>query len=297
MKHRVHTRREFLKGTASAAIGGALYLGAPVELLAQSEKKTRVVLIRDKDVLDSLNKPRQDVVRRMLDEAVTTLVGEKDPLSCWKKLIKPTDTVGIKSNVWHLLPTPKELEVAIEERIRDAGVSSKNVGIDDRGVRDNPIFKNATALINVRPMRTHHWSGVGTMIKNYIIYLRMPWTIHGDTCADLAEIWKRKEIAGKTRLNILVLFTPLFHGTGPHHFNPKYTWGYKGMIVGFDPVAVDSTGLRILLAKRREFFDEDRPLSPPPKHIFLADTRHHLGTANPHKIEVIKLGWEKDILI
>jgi hypothetical protein len=62
-------------------------------------------------------------------------------------------------------------------------------------------------------------------------------------------------------------------------------------------VAVDSTGLRILLAKRREFFDEDRPLSPPPKHIFLADTRHHLGTANPHKIEVIKLGWEKDILI
>ncbi|MEA1896210.1 MAG: hypothetical protein U9N53_00950 [Bacteroidota bacterium] len=76
-----------------------------------------------------------------------------------------------------------------------------------------------------------------------------------------------------------------------------YTWEYKGLLVGFDPVAVDSVGIRILQEKRRDFFDEDRPIKPPVKHIFLADTRHHLGTTDPAKINLIKLGWDKDILI
>jgi hypothetical protein len=68
-------------------------------------------------------------------------------------------------------------------------------------------------------------------------------------------------------------------------------------LVGFDPVAVDSVGVRILLAKRREYFGEVRPLNPPPKHIFLADTRHRLGRADPEKIDLVKVGWKKDILI
>jgi hypothetical protein len=74
-------------------------------------------------------------------------------------------------------------------------------------------------------------------------------------------------------------------------------WGYGGLLVGFDPVAVDATGVRILSAKRTEYFGEDRPINPPPKHVFLADTRHHLGTADPEKIELIKLGWSDGALI
>jgi hypothetical protein len=62
-------------------------------------------------------------------------------------------------------------------------------------------------------------------------------------------------------------------------------------------VAVDATGARIIQAKRREFFGEDRPINPPPKHIELADSRHHLGTADPKKIELIKIGWQDGILI
>jgi len=297
MKPKVRTRREFLKDTTTAAIAGALYLSSPVELFAQSQKKTRVVLIRNKDVLDGQNKIRAEIVQKMLDEGVTTLVDEKDPVQAWKMLIKPNDTVGIKSNEWQYLPTPPELERAIEGRVLDAGVPAKNIGIRDREILDDPLFLNATALINVRPLRTHHWSGVGTLIKNYIVFVREPHTYHPDTCADLAAIWKLPLVQGKTRLTILVLFTPLFHGIGPHHFSPQHTWAYKGMLVGLDPVAVDSTGIRILIAKRREFFGEDRPLNPPPHHVFLADTRHHLGTADPGKIDLVKIGWEDGILI
>jgi len=297
MKTKARTRREFLKDTTTAALAGALYLNSPVEVFAQSKKKSRVVLIRNKDVIDRLNKPREEIVQQMLDKAVTALLSEKDHVQAWKMLIKPNDIVGIKSNEWKFLPTPSELERAIERRVMDAGVPQKNIGIRDRGILDDPLFLKSTALINVRPLRTHHWAGVGTLIKNYIMFVRKPYSYHPDTCADLATIWKLPLVQGKTRLTILVLFTPLFHGSGPHHFSPKHTWAYNGMLVGLDPVAVDSTGVRILVAKRKEFFGEDRPLNPPPKHVFLADTRHNLGTADPGKIDLIKIGWKDGILI
>ena len=297
MSKNVLTRREFLKTSASAAMAGALFLNAPDRLFGAGDEKTRVVLIRNKDVLDDLNAPKPDVLQEMLDEAVAALVGEGDPAKAWQTIAGPDDVVGIKSNIWQSLGTPEALEDAIENRLLEAGVDEKNISVNDQQVLRDPVFRDATALINVRPLRTHNWSGVGSLIKNYIMFVDTPESYHGDSCADLAKIWKLPSVEGKTRLNILVVLTPLFHGIGPHHYNPKYTWAYKGLLVGFDPVAVDATGVRILQAKRRAFFEEDRPLNPPPKHVFLADTRHHLGTADPEKIDLVRLGWQEDSLI
>lgn len=297
MDDKPRTRREFIKDSSAAALAGTLYLTTPLRVFGQSSTNSRVVLVRHKEVIDNFNKPNEKVVQQMLDEAVAALLDIRDPVQAWKKLVKPTDVVGIKSNEWRPIGTPQELERAIKKRVEGAGIPARNIGINDRGVRKEPLFINSTALINVRPLRTHHWSGVGSLIKNYITFTEDPSDYHPDTCADLASIWELPQVKGKTRLNILVLFTPLFHGIGPHHFSPKYTWPYKGMLVGFDPVAVDSTGVRILQAKRREYFGEDRPLNPPPKHIFLADTRYHLGTADPENIELITLGWKEDLLL
>jgi len=67
--------------------------------------------------------------------------------------------------------------------------------------------------------------------------------------------------------------------------------------MGFDPVAVDATGLRIIEAIRKDYFAEDRPLNPPAKHIFVADTKYHLGVSDPERIELIKIGYDKDIFV
>ena len=291
------TRREFIKTGAAATAAGMVMLNSPIDLFGQPGSKSRVVLIRNKNLLDKLNNPKAEVVQSMLDEAICTLFEIDDPVTAWMEIINPQDIVGIKTNVWKFLPTTTEVEQAIKNRVMDAGVSEKNISIKDRGVLNDPIFKNSTALINARPMRTHYWSGVGSLIKNYIMFVPKPSDYHNDSCADLASIWKLPHVAGKTRLNVLVMFTPLFHGVGPHHFSPEYTWKYQGMIVGTDPVACDSVGLRIIEAKRKEFFGEYRPLNPPAKHIQLADTRYNLGTADPKKIELIKIGWKEKILI
>jgi Domain of unknown function (DUF362) len=295
-KH-VITRRDFLR-TGSVVTVGSL-IGLPLVSRAADNKstKSRVILIRDDRAVDGSGELRGSIPTNMLDQAVASLTGAPDPVSAWRQLIRPDDIVGVKSNVWTPLPTPPALETHIRKRLREAGVSELRISVDDRGVRQNPIFKEATALINVRPMRTHHWSGLGTLLKNYIMFVPSPWMYHGNACERLGAVWSELQLKEKTRLNILVMLTPLFHGVGPHHFSRSYTWPYCGLIVSRDPVAADAVGARIIQAKRTEFFGSDRPISPPPRHIEAADTQFGLGNCHPDRIELVRLGWEKDSLI
>lgn len=291
MTKNIITRRKLIKDAAKAGIGSALLMNSTLRVFGQGENKSRVILIRNKEVLDSENNPNPDIVQKMLDDAVVKLSDSLTVQEAWEKLIEKDDIVGIKSNVWSNLSTPASLENAIKKRVIETGVSDENISIRDAGVLGDPVFKKATALINVRPMRTHNWSGVGSLIKNYIRFAeRMP-DYHPDSCADLAKLYELPHVKGKTRLNILVMFTPLFHGVGAHHFSKEFIWPYKGLVVSLDPVAADSVGLQIINAKRKEFFGEDKPLNPPAKHIYLADTRHHLGNADPKNIELVKIGF------
>ena len=310
------TRRGFLTSTAATMLVASALPGcnrnkaadqkaapsagnsaAPVWASGEGAGKSKVILIRDPKVMDDNRAVDASVIATMLDQAVAALVGESDPAKAWARLIKPTDTVGMKTNEWRFLRTPLELEAAVRKRVEGAGVAPDRVSIRDRGVLSDPVFESATALINARPMRTHHWAGVGTCIKNYILFHPTPSDWHEDSCANLGGIWKLPIVEGKTRLNILVMLSPLFHGKGPHHFHAEYTWNYKGMIVGFDPVAVDSTGLRILEAKRRVHFGKDEPFATPVTHLQVAEKKYRLGNADPSRIEVIKLGWQDEILI
>ena len=122
MKHTTLTRRDFLKSSAATFFAGSLFLYSPDGIFTQLNPKTRVVLIRDRDLLDEFNRPRTEVVQEMLDGAVTTLLDEADPVQAWKRLVKPDDMVGIKSNVWLYLPTPGALEQAIKRRIVEADI-------------------------------------------------------------------------------------------------------------------------------------------------------------------------------
>jgi len=295
------TRRDFLKGATYAAL--ATTLGLPAAAVGEDQtaqtgaKKVRVILIRDQAAITQSGKYNAEVIKPMLDQAVCRLQDQPSPAQAWKSLFKPEDIVGIKSNVWGPLPTPAEVENAIKLGLLSAGVSEKNIAVDDRDVLDNAVFQKATALVNTRPMRSHHWSGISGVLKNHIMFSPTPWAYHDNSCADLAKLWELPLVNGKTRLNVLVMMTPLFHGVGAHHFDPQYTWPYKGLLVSADPVAVDSIGLEIINARRRIFLKEERPITPPPHHIVFADTRHHLGTADRNKIELIKIGWQDEILI
>ena len=289
------TRRDFLRLAAGTTVAAGL--GAGIARDARAENLAKVVLVRHAEAVRAQGQTNGEILQAMLDEAVKTLLGTREPADAWRMLVKSSNVVGIKSNVWARLPTPRELEAAIRRRVLEAGVAEKNLDIDDRGVLRNPVFRNATALVNVRPLRTHHWAGVATCLKNYIPFVPDPPSYHPDGCAALGRIWTLPIVKNKTRLNVLSALTPQFYGRGAHFFDRRYVWPYKGLIVGTDPVAVDTVGAHLLQVKRIAFFGEDRALDVTPHHIQVAEKEYHLGVSDLKRIEVIRLGWSDGVLI
>lgn len=291
MKMDSMSRRKFLR---NALIFSSLPFIKSSALFAENSK---VVLVRDNKVIDERGTVNADIIQSMIDSAVCELVNEKNVKKAWSKLFKPDDIVGIKTNVWNMLRTPEELEKAVMKRLMEVGVKEQNFDADDRGVRENPVFQKATALINMRPLRSHYWAGIGGCLKNYIMFVEEPSSYHPEYCSDLAAIWKLPGIKDKTRLNVLVALTPLFFGIGPHHYNAKYVWRYYGILAGFDPVALDAVGVQLLKKKRFQFFGKEVPFSPPTIHVNAADTKHKLGVSDLNKINLVRLGFKDDILI
>ncbi len=291
------SRRTFVTEGTGLAACGLLGLGRSSVADDRLPPLSRVVLVRSEKAVDPAGDSTAEVLHLMLNEGLAALLGEDRPNAAWKRLFGPGDVVGIKSNHWSSLPTPPALEGAISTEVLAAGVAPADLAVGDRGVLGDPVFARTTALINVRPMRTHHWSGLGTCLKNMIMFVPRPAEYHGDACAPLGSIWQLPQLEGKVRLNILVMLTPQFHGIGPHSFSKQFVWPYGGLILSTDPVAADATGARIIEAKRKEFFGEDRPISPPPHHIQIADTRYGLGVSDPNRIDLIRLGWDEHSLI
>ena len=286
-----HHRRAFLQLGGGAAAAGLL---GPASARA-ADTKARVVLVRRREVLARDGRVDAPVLHAMLNEAVGALLGTADAGAAWRRLAGPSDVVGVKSNSWGPLATPPELEQAIREELLRAGV--REVAVDDRGVRSNPVFRRMTALVNVRPMRTHAWSGLGTCLKNVIMFAENPPDYHDDACARLGALWQLPQLAGKVRLNVLVMLTPQFHSVGPHSFARELTWPYCGLVVGLQPVPVDATGARIIQAKRRQHFGAERPISPSPHHIEIAGSRYGLGPSDPARIDLVRLGPSEDALV
>jgi hypothetical protein len=288
------TRRDFIRRAAYAAVGTAVGTEALAGQQSKLEKRARVVLVRDVRAVSADGELNAPVIQEMVDTAVSQLLEVGDPAECWKRLVAPSDLVGIKTNVWQNLPTPKAVEAIIKQRLKDAGVPGDRIRMTDRAARKT--LSACTALINARPVRSHHWAGIGGCIKNHIMFAPHPSALHPNSCADLASVWDLPAVKGKTRLNILVALTPLYYGRGPHHWDPRYVWPYRGIFVSKDPVAVDALGAHLLQTKRRLHFGGDKPVTPT-RHIAAAERRHGLGVSDLKRIDLVRVGWEKDILI
>lgn len=276
------TRRDLLKGAAYTTIGVAMGLD-PLRTIAETATKpiTTVVIVRSKDVFDKDGNVAKPVLEKMLDKGMAKLSGKKTVSDAWKQYIKPEDAVGIKMSKM-ITVTHTELTDAMTQRLTAIGV--KNVTTWDRDAKKPEEF---TALINVPGMKTHWLSGVGVAIKNYAGCHPKPSQYHADACADLAAMWDYPALKGKTRLIVIDALKVLYNG-GPQ-VDPKYMWDYKGLIFGTDPVAVDTVCLNIIQKKRNEVQPPQWIISPPPKHIEVADKKFKLGTSDLSKIKIVEL--------
>jgi hypothetical protein len=285
------TRRDFLKGAVGTAVGASVAGPDFLKATKTPPAASLVTIVRNADAMDAGNAVDSSVLKGMLDQTLTKFTGKATPKESWLSLVTLDDTIGLVPTP-HLNPTHSEVVDAVKTSLVAAGIPENKI-LDAQGGPDKP--KACTALIGLPGLKAHWLTGIGTVMKLYIMYSGSPRSYHDQNSAKLGEIWNYPFVKGKTKLVLVDALHPLCD-KGPQ-VDPRYKWPYNGLIAGSDPVAVESVCLRIIMEKRKALRGEDWPLSPPPLCLEAADKTYGLGTSNWDNIRVEHFGWSDDLLL
>lgn len=285
------TRRDFLKGTLGTTIGASVIGPGFLKAGARASGSSLVTIVRDQNAMDASNNVNAGALKTMLDQTLIKLTGKTTPKDAWLSLVKPDDTIGLVPTP-HLNPTHQEVVDAVKVSLIAAGIPEEKIR-DAQGGPDKP--EACTALIGLPGLKAHWLTGIGTVMKLYILYSGNPRNYHNENSAKLGEIWNLPFVKGKTKLVLVDALHPLCD-KGPQ-VDPRYKWAYNGLIAGTDPVAIEAVCLRIIQEKRKKMRGEPWPLSPPPICVEAADKTYGLGTSNWDNIKVEHFGWDEELLL
>ncbi|UCB48694.1 MAG: DUF362 domain-containing protein [Deltaproteobacteria bacterium] len=290
-KKPVITRRDFIRGTIAATISTSVLGFKWPEGEAKAARSSLVTLVRDQNALDSSRNVDTAILNQMLEQTLIKFTGEKNTRDAWLSLFKPDDVIGLVPTP-HLNPTHDELVDVVKSSLVNAGIPKDRI----RHAQGGPgKAKACSALIALPALKAHWLTGIGTVLKNYIMYSGNPSRYHKSNSSKLGEVWNLPFVKGKTRLVLVDSLYPLCD-KGPQP-DPRYKWPYKGLIAGTDPVAVETVCLKIITEKRKAIRGEPWPLSPPPICVEAADKVHGLGTSRTEEIRIEHYGWEQDLLL
>lgn len=128
-------RREFLKVSALTGVG---FIANPSGVLPVASPKqkgiSRIVIATDDAVRAGVNSFHEEPVVRLLDRAIEEFFQVERAVTAWKKLVTPSDVVGIKVNclAGRGISTNTVLVNAIIEKLLEAGVPDDRIIIWDR---------------------------------------------------------------------------------------------------------------------------------------------------------------------
>ena len=290
-KKPVLTRRDFIRGTIGVTLGASVFGLQWPKGEARAAGSSLVTIVRDKKAIDSGKNVDITVLEKMLAQTLTQVTGQKNTKDAWLSLVKPSDVIGLVPTD-HLNPTNDEVVGVVKKSLMDAGIPKDKIR-DAQGGPRNP--KKCDALIAMPGLKAHWLTGIGTVLKNYIMYSGSPSSYHKSNSSKLGEIWNLPFVKGKTKLVLVDSLYPLCD-KGPQS-DPRYQWPYNGLIAGTDPVAVETVCLKIINEKRKAIRGESWPLSPPPICIEAADKVYGLGTSRMEQIKIKHSGWEHELLL
>ncbi|MGQ9525667.1 MAG: DUF362 domain-containing protein [Armatimonadota bacterium] len=224
--------------------------------------------------------------------------------------------------------TRPEVTMAVAEGIMKAGVKPENIIIWDRsnadlaksgytinvdgpgircygtdpvvGYEDQPmrsgsfngrlskiLTRQITALVNIPILKDHSIAGITLALKNHYGTHNNPGDHHGGNCLPAAELNSLPPIREKTRLIVADLLRPQCNG-GPG-LRAQFAWDYAGIMVGTDPVAVDTVGLQIIEARRKEIGLRTLEEEGRPVRSLSAAAKLGIGQGDPAKIKIVRI--------
>jgi hypothetical protein len=287
----VLTRRDFIRGTIGVTLGASILGIKWPQGEARAAGSSLVTIVRDKNATDSSKNVDSTILEKMLEQTLIKVTGQKNTKDAWLSLVKPNDVIGLVPTD-HLNPTHDEVVNVVKSSLVDAGFAKAKIRLAQGGP-SNP--KKCDALIALPALKAHWLTGIGTVMKLYIMYSGSPSSYHKGNSSKLGEIWNLPFVKGKTKLVLVDSLYPLCD-KGPQP-DPRYQWPYNGMIAGTDPIAVETVCLHIINEKRKAIRGEPWPLSPPPICIEAADKVYGLGTSRMEQINIEHYGWEHELLL
>jgi len=337
------SRREFLKKSASVGLGlyGITQLGIDFNTVdakkntdsaKAKEVKSKVVIAQDDKVVNDKNVVVENVVQKLLDNAIMNLAEGKNRKAAWSQYFDKKDIVGVKINTLagRHMSSHVQLVNTIINGLKSIGIPAENIIIWDKSDNDltgagfeinttrkgikclstestveygdlimygsiascySKILNNCTALVNVPILKHHSMAGVTISLKNWLGAIHNPNKYHFDAAADpyIADINMPDILRKKRQLIICDALVSQYNG-GPG-FNPHYTWNSNSLLVATDAVALDTLGMQIIEAKRKEMkLPSLKEAGIEPKYIATAaDDEHQLGTNDLGKIQIVRV--------
>ena len=139
------SRRRFIRnsalGVAGLTLGGKLTEGISLpHIAAQSGAKSKIVLVKHSQVVDSTGKIQQPLLDKMLAKAISTFSGENSLKDAWRQYVTPEDLVGLKLNTLGLMDLQRSdynqhfpgIISSITSGLRETGIQDKNIVVWDR---------------------------------------------------------------------------------------------------------------------------------------------------------------------
>lgn len=265
-------------------------------------------------IVRSLSEPGEDRIRAMIEGGLLALTGERHLPQALSVLFSREDRIGVKISI--MSPATHEAVAGgLGDLVARWGVDEGRIffwdrtrcGFGPRGYADmhlavgtengisKAVTRHATALINLPRLKAHWLSGVSGALKNWAGAVegintadsetRFP--IHENHCEKVGMLQALPEIRSRCRLILMDALRPLCFG-GPH-VRERYLWDCRALVLGVDPVAVDSVGLGLIQEGQKVLGCTNSRLAAESVHISAAKHRYGLGENDLSKIEVMEL--------
>ena len=277
------TRRGFLAGAGTAAAVGLTEPGFLCRCFAQARTEGLTAADRDCSLVVEVRSDhvfktqvvRLDLLRDLLKVGLTALTGLGDEKQAWHSILSLDDIVGLKFNqagatglrvtepmVATLVASltdsgwdsaqivPIEVPHALHEKL--GTTSPRRDWLPDEvpfgEVRDrlSGVLEQVTAIINVPFLKHHNIAGMTCCLKNLSHALvKHPARLHRTKCSPyIGDIVALPQIRGKLRLHVVNALRIVID-KGPDARPPNIV-DRGALLLGLDPVALDSIGLEIL---------------------------------------------------
>lgn len=252
-------------------------------------ERSRVVTVRSADVLHAsvVDPP---TLGEMLDLGIKNLTRLESTELAWRAVLGSAERVLLKFNSVGAkeIATNETLGTLLVERIEAAGWPRERITIAelpahvirrlgcappapgwsdslDLDGRPEPLAVYALAadaIVNVGLLKTHQIAGMSCCMKNLAYgVIRHPARYHANGCAAyVPRIIAAPALANRLKLNI-VNGLRIVARNGPEAVEEDIV-SYGGIVLGFDPLAVDGVGWSILTTERHQLGIDEEVVVP-----------------------------------